>query len=609
MKKFLKIILVFILFGSIVVSVNAHESLIICDDESCALHNDTAINGDDITWFNYSNRSLFSYPGLNAHIHFPDDQLTIKYYFSNFSDLESNYSWTSEVSSTVANEIKSYIENSILSWNDVYYYSYNSQGNRISNHLINVCEGSSADYNIIIFPASNSLPLLNNLDPYSTETSVACTVYDDDSCTVEEITSNDVHIHCTQWKMYFNISKFYINYSCNNVNEVESNRLRAGAHELGHVLGLGDFLDECNQEGDNTHAKQLMGYVKNYGYNYDTDFTVATVPTYKDFIGAAITRGIHTDDDHVWIKEGTSTVRCLLCNCIRRNVSIVNNVYEGQTLNTISSDCIYNFNNHFANKQMTLVGTNGVYDYFKCMTCKHVEEVKIIDSMTVNNSFNQNNYNADFDIMPIGTIFGYKINVTTQSEFQVYLNNYYTDTIVNFSSYLFDEYMNVIQPSSNSVNSTSAEYNYNLPVGTYYYLFRNDSMSDSIDIRFKKMPHYHNYSDHYLWLNNSNHRAYCYCGMSMTQPHIVGMVNGNPGNVCLLCGGHASGGFIINSIGNGIYILSGGCIAIDNIDWDLNNFYQENTYIEDLIASLNRYIAYAIDNKEEFLIVDKEEEK
>ena len=106
MKKFLKIILVLILLNGIVISVNAHEALIVCNDEHCALHNETAYNDDDITWFNYSNRSLINYPGLNVHIHFPDDQLTIKYFFSNFSDLESNYSWTSEVSSIVANEIK-----------------------------------------------------------------------------------------------------------------------------------------------------------------------------------------------------------------------------------------------------------------------------------------------------------------------------------------------------------------------------------------------------------------------------------------------------------------------------------------------------------------------
>jgi hypothetical protein len=42
--------------------------------------------------------------------------------------------------------------NSMLKWNRVYYFSYDENGNRISNKVINIIQGDKDNYNLRIIP-------------------------------------------------------------------------------------------------------------------------------------------------------------------------------------------------------------------------------------------------------------------------------------------------------------------------------------------------------------------------------------------------------------------------------------------------------------------------
>lgn len=64
----------------------------------------------------------------------------------------SSYTWTTEVSQEIANEIKTAYANSMKKWNDVVYYSYDSNGNRIENKIVNIVEGTKDDHDIVIYP-------------------------------------------------------------------------------------------------------------------------------------------------------------------------------------------------------------------------------------------------------------------------------------------------------------------------------------------------------------------------------------------------------------------------------------------------------------------------
>lgn len=59
--------------------------------------------------------------------------------------------------------------------------------------------------------------------------------------------------------------------------------------------------------------------------------------------------------------------------------------------------------------------------------------------------------------------------------------------------------------------------------------------------------HNHSYDDHYAWVNDMSHLAYCACGESVSQGHIVsgGLQPFAFGySTCLLCGGRARMGFV-----------------------------------------------------------------
>ena len=340
----------FFVFG--VIQVFAHNAMLDVDYDNCvsSVEND----GIDEMWYVLNKNS--------SCYHLSNDEKTIKYYFADTSS--NGYSWTTDVTSSVAEEIKTAYANSMKKWNDVYFYSYNSYGTVVKCKLIDVVEGTATDHNLTIYPGTSTNQIASTR---------AVGTYD----TVE--TGDVTHKHYSEWEMTVNVNNFYVNNST-TVNSVAFVKERTGAHEIGHVLGLKDVdADNICNSGETTqhHYELLMGY----GYYL---LNRACNITYKDIAGVAITRGFHTDDNHKWLNcglqsDGTYKLLCSVCNGVKNVTSLTGYTYE-----TYGS-C--NNNHSLSGGNMMAVASYGTKDYYKCEYCRYVAPFSSIVSQSYNKTY------------------------------------------------------------------------------------------------------------------------------------------------------------------------------------------------------------------------------
>ena len=284
--------------------------------------------------------------------HYPESEYTIKYYFEEASSTNPNYTWATEVSETIAQEIKEAYANSMKKWNNVYFYSYNSSGEVEKHSIINIIEGTASDHNLSIYPLSPD-------DKDSANTAGTRAVAGESI--VEEGAIR--HRHYTEWMMRVNISHFL--YEIRSEVYADNIRERLGAHEFGHVLGLFD-LDAaygCSSSKNGKHHREVL-----MGYGAPVHERSADIK-YKDIAGAAITRGFHTDTDHKWLSAGVQSdgqykLICSICNGVRKVDSL-----SGYTYGTYGA-C---GNTHtLASGNMFAVASYGNKDYYKCRHCRYV---------------------------------------------------------------------------------------------------------------------------------------------------------------------------------------------------------------------------------------------
>ena len=262
-------------------------------------------------------------------------------------------------------------------WNDVYFYSYNQNGTRIKNKVINIEEGTENNYDIIIYPEPSSYSNMAGMNTVGASTSIATTI------------SGSYHNHYYKFYIKVNISYFYVGGKPYYTQEmVDLNRKSAGAHEVGHILGLDDIDKCCTQDTDSEkyhHEEVLMGYSKN---NHPLSFQQNI--TYKDLAGVAITRGFHTDSDHRWLVDtdqlynGQYKKICSICNGIKYVSSLSGNYYEYnycQGVHTLSSN------------NMMAVGCNGDQDFIKCKYCRYVAPVEdMVTQVSTIQNYNSNQH-------------------------------------------------------------------------------------------------------------------------------------------------------------------------------------------------------------------------
>ena len=353
-NKVVTLILIAVLLCSNNVFIFAHEKMLDVEYDSCGVPRDPhgqieRMDGEDELWY-------WLIDGY-CEYHISNEVQTIKYYFADDAKGSDTYTWTTDLAATEANEIKEAYANSMKKWDNIYYYSYDENGNRIANKIINVVEGTLTDHNLIIYPTHN-------------KTFSAQTFYSDNNAPCLEMNDKKIgHFHYEYWWMEVNIDVLKEGYPSYNVY-----RERTGEHELGHVLGIFDVDEHCKYSSEMQHHEELL-----MGYGYGARSTYAR---YKDIAGVAITRGFHTDNDHLWmlrINSGDSyDVICALCNGVKfevqNDIQDIEGVYYylGEKV-PIFGSC--NSNHNIDSDNMLLVATDGVRDFYKCLCCRYIEEV------------------------------------------------------------------------------------------------------------------------------------------------------------------------------------------------------------------------------------------
>lgn len=117
-----------------------------------------------------------------------------------------------------------------------------------------------------------------------------------------------------------------------------------------------------------------------------------------------------------------------------------------------------------------------------------------------------------------------------------------------------------------------------------YAVVSNVNNSGSINYSISTSYINHNYNHEYDWLNYTKHKAFCCCGISVNQGHVVSsdsFTSGDRFATCLLCNGQAEIGFIITDRKlNGLnmfnegdrYILPNGVIILIKNEGELSEF-------------------------------------
>ena len=335
----------------------AHDAMLDVNYDNCI--GDTG-DGIDEMWYLLENGSY--------GIHFEHETETITYRF--VDDPEIGYSWTpSGKTSEVGDEIKDAYAASMQKWNNVYFYSYNADGTITKNKLINIVEITQGDANITIYPAT-----IDELAGAAAQTSILGYVW-----LIEEKNKDNIsisHFHAPTWRMDVNIDAFYEGSPLASLaglssTDIDLIKLRTGAHEIGHVLGLLDLDNEnlCNADysnnadGSSWHHHELL-----MGYGTPVDQRSANI-TYKDIAGVAITRGFHTNSDHKWLYAGLDTngkykLICSICNGVNAVDSLSGYTYD--TYNACGG------NHTLSSGNMMAVASYGTSDYYKCKYCRYV---------------------------------------------------------------------------------------------------------------------------------------------------------------------------------------------------------------------------------------------
>lgn len=610
MKKIFSIIIMFYLISlQLTAKVSAHSVLLDVEYDDCNTNLES-----DMKWYSLSTYSSDN-GGYEHYAHIGNNTEIIYFYMNETAENDSSYTWSSDVSLADANEIKNAYIESMYMWNNVYYYSYDEFGNRTSNRIIHIIQTQDISHaNIIIYPISTSEYKANTskIEDYHTNI-LESTLYDQNN------EDKYLHEHISKFKMNVNVSSFAMPtpFDKEKFFEISDLRKRVGAHELGHVLGLGDLDRECQSTDENHHYNALMGY----------GIPQKEYITYNDIAGVSITRGFHTDNDHVWMKRinnnnNTIDLICALCNGVLYDVNIDENeiIYNNQKVNDYKNCEHYYQNNTTSN--MLLVATNGEKDFFKCLNCRHIEEVDSVIDSTFRSSFSEvifeNSLSAQSEIY-------YKIDQQVDRAY-----NFTLTSTNGLDIEIFDKNLNIIDIDVNSDNLSNIYFSKYLEEGIYYIKIKNKNFTSDETFTLSIEEHTHNfqyiqddesashhikicgecgyqinsshvYDDHYctfcniytsthdyeapyVWINIYNHSATCCCGETTTQVHAV-----KSGTTrCLLCGGNAGSGIVQMSANsnnihlvtqNGSFITSEGIIVL--VDKDISD-YLNGTLIFDI---------------------------
>lgn len=483
-RKLVSVILAIIMIANLsifsIIPIFAHDAML-------EVYYDTCIESTDSDSVNEMWYVLVDEYGCT---HLSDDEDSIRYYFE-----DNPYSGDSWANISDAEEIQTAYANSMKKWNNVYFYSYNSDGTITKHKIINVVEGNEEDHNLSIFPGTR--------DSGNMAETQAMWGIGIEYGTVE-------HSHYYDWEMRININCFSTEggYSLDIVN---SARERTGAHELGHVLGLCD-LDHnnlCNADAEEQHHLELL-----MGYGEEITDRAQYI-TYKDIAGVAITRGFHTDNDHKWMNQGLRSdgkykLVCSICNGVKEVDSL--NEYSWVPFNSCSG------NHTLSSGNMMAVASYGTKDYYKCKYCRYVAPFSSI----VEQNYSKSNYSHSYHKC-VNNVAGLEYSFY---EGHTLVNNYCTEC---------NEYIHSF-PDGYEQYSSSQHRAY-CECGKWIY---------------------GSHSYYYATYSSLQHKVICdICNYTYYQPHIY--ASNATIKMCLRCGQLAgSGGVLLDSVGEVIYLTDSG---------------------------------------------------
>lgn len=308
------------------------------------------------------------------HLPHPVSNYDVKYYISETKIGDNSFSWDTYLNNFQKDALLSCFSSGIIKWAGINYFLYDGDGFVIKKPIANFTQGTADDYNIIIYPdnpnASNSY-LLTYVGRFCTPV------------VVNDGTTGIAHRHYDQWEISVPTSTFLSEYTTNSSNTL-AKYSRAFTHEIGHVFGLKDMYgDSCNTGFGDHHYELLMG--DSDDNNFQSNIT------YKDLIGAAITRDYHTDSDHKWIYDATSSpsgkykLICSICN----GVKIVDSL-SNQGPYVLYKAC--NNDHSLSGGNMFAVASYLNYDYYKCKYCRYVAPFSNIIEQNYEVSYYSNLY-------------------------------------------------------------------------------------------------------------------------------------------------------------------------------------------------------------------------
>ncbi len=410
----------------------------------------------DLMWGNTDTSTTPDTFNYTVMYHIDNDINTVYYQFQDNGYEQPTTTWSTGIGVTSGNDVKTKFENSMLKWNNVFYYKLNSEGFYEKHKIVNLVDYDSLEDNSGITPHVLIYPYFSTGD-FVAETSWNYST----EVTSDTQTSNGIkHKHFTQFRMqantYFLSTSTYL-------------QDRTGAHEFGHVLGLFDIdtTENPNQSSLYHHEEILMGYSKNGYYSRQTEIT------YKDIAGVAITRGFHTNSDHLWLydednpKDGKYKLICSLCNCVKYVDDLSSyNYYEYE-------QCGHNESSlpNTVDDNMIPVASYGNTDYYKCKYCRYV--APFTSRITQNYVYCGEHNDSKHILENIGGNLNYRISENHSMIINLGDNNYKCSgcdyrTINTFEEYSLSNYSATINKTVNLSGNETKYYKINSNYNKYY---------------------------------------------------------------------------------------------------------------------------------------------
>lgn len=372
-KRFVKtlfMLAIVLLFFMIPTVVYAHDS----DDYTLDTWHDNG--GSDIQFKNWFFEETSHIPETLGTQNNP-----LRYYFSDMGKgAESHlnllgYVYQKNSRYLMWSNIIPVLKKGIEKWNNVYF-----RDGSVDRRLVYLEETTNAtNANIIFYPSAAKSATDSEYEDLQ-YTIIQSGVYPattervEESC-VDGWSSNPIvkyPKHCTEYDITINIREII---KSNMTHSLLLKKIeKIGTHEIGHVLGLADI-----ESKENIVRPDLIMSNNNFDETYVLD-----IP-YQEIVGVSIFRGLHTDGEHLWLKEfynNQTKYKCSICN---------------GTTTTLPSGTIIDYGHSegeshiHTDDDLMIVGKiqypkygDHTHYYKKCMYCSYVSLVS--DNMTYKNA-------------------------------------------------------------------------------------------------------------------------------------------------------------------------------------------------------------------------------